>query len=103
MSDVQQLDVELLESKEFKKLKRECGETFAKEFFSKTSAELESVMVARTLEKQEAKAQMEANNAYKEALSIVQDFKGGLRDSNKRLDALINAAAKVLQSRKAAR
>jgi len=95
-----QLDIELLDTKQFKKLKKEIGEQSAKDFFSLESDALRAAITASVMAKEEATAKTKKNNDYLKAQGIKKDFDDALRDTKKPLDAKINAAALILGTRK---
>lgn len=98
----QSFDVEIMDTKAYKALVKEIGDTNAQEWASRPSEELKAVITTATLQKQDAKDQTLANEAYQKAKDVVADFNGALRDTNKPLDLRIKLASRIIKNRKAA-
>lgn len=95
----QSLDVEILESKEFEKLAKHWGEKVAKEFIQKSTPELKEVLASKQVDRRNAIADVESNEKYKAAKSVMKDFNASKRDVLAPIDAAIAVIARVLSAR----
>jgi hypothetical protein len=67
---VMQIPEELLDSKEYAKLKKQMGEENCREFFQKSEQELRSIIAESEVQEKEAKNQTAANESFKNAREI---------------------------------
>jgi uncharacterized coiled-coil protein SlyX len=94
------LDVELTETKKFKKLAKLIGENNAKELIQSNTEELEKRIAKNEVSIAEQRAKVKANSKYKEHKQAMKDFHDGLKDSIAPLKAVNDVAAEVIISRK---
>jgi len=91
---------ELMETKEFKVIKKIMGEKNAKEFIRRESDDLKNLIALNKMHIQEATAKTKSNDAYLKACETKKDFEGALRETVKPLEAASTMAARVLRERK---
>ena len=90
----------LQESKAYKILEKIFGENDALDFYRRDTENLEATIVACETQQSQAKAEMEANEAYKKANAIVKDFRKSLAEVFKPLKAKKESAAEILNYQK---
>lgn len=90
-------DLEVMETKQYKKLAKESGKEYAKEFISKTDDELKSAIMRYMVEKNKVEEEMNANPEYSLAKTSVKKRKDILKDDLKGPKALADLALEVLE------
>lgn len=93
-------DVELLETKEFRKYSDLADEKNAKELIQKPSEELEKELVACEMYEQEVRSAKLADKSYQGAKEVIKDFNAGERGTLKPVKAKKALIVKTLRSRK---
>lgn len=93
------LDVSLLDSKEYKKLSKHWGDAAAKALLEKSVPELKELLAAKQIDKRNIKAEVESNESYQAAKSVVKDFNASSRETLAPIEAAINMIAVVLASK----
>jgi hypothetical protein len=94
------LDVEVLDSKLFKKVAKHMGDNNAKEFIQKTNEELRAAIATDTMAIELARAETEANSDYQKACAIRADFRSALKEATDPHKLKVNLASYVLRLRK---
>lgn len=94
------VNLDLVESKEFRSFAKEVGEKQAKELLEKSDDDLKSVISAHTVSMAQAEAETKSADAYIKAAEVKKDFEKALRERNKPLQKAVKLAAKVLYDRK---
>lgn len=93
------LEVEVSESKEYKKFAKLSSESEAREFGNKTNEELNELIAKNTMHKAHVTQQTKANPQYQSACNVKKDFDDALRDKLKPTNAALDLAVVVLKSR----
>jgi hypothetical protein len=94
------VDLELFDSKEFKKVSKYMGDKNAKDMFDKTEEDLKNLIAMNHMAETEARQQTKANSAYNSAVAVKKEFDSALRDTLNPYRAASSLAALILQSRK---
>lgn len=97
------LDIELLDAKPVKALRKEIGDGAIKDFVCMSDEDLKAVISSGMLECEEATREVKKNSEYADAVGIKSSFDSALRDKKKPIMKKIKAAAFVLGARKDAR
>ena len=95
-----QVDLSLLDSKQFKKAEKLIGYENAKELLGLTDEELNERIVYCEVQATTAKAEKEANEAYSSAKDVIKVFNAGEKDVVAPLKAVKAMCLAVKQSRK---
>jgi hypothetical protein len=94
------VDLELMETKEYKAFAKANGDQLAKELLGKSDEDLKAVISSHTVSMAQATAETKAAPAYQKAEEAMKDFKSALKAKNDPLQKAVKLAAKVLVSRK---
>jgi hypothetical protein len=95
-----QIDVSLLDSKQFKKAAKKTSEHYAKEILGKATADLREVVAQCSIAVSEAKNETAANENYIKSKDVVDTFNKATRETVAPHEAIKNLALAVLKSRK---
>jgi len=95
-----QLDLALLDSKEYRAYAKEVGDKLAKELLEKETDDLRSLIASHTVSIEHATQETRSADAYQKALEVKKDFDGALKNRINPLKVAVKLSAKILNNRK---
>lgn len=94
------LDLELMDTKEFKRAAKKVGDSEAKRIIEKTDEELKQLIASHSVSIQQVKAEMESNPNYQSASELIKGCKSAMKETADPLKAVVTLATTTLRSRK---